>query len=91
MQVYLIKECDCFDRSIVTRKVQPTLDSFILEKSPGQKKNRKPRTPLFRKRNKSVKKKVIFCIVNDENNSVDFNAELLTFTTLIDKLHTNSE
>ena len=49
-------ECDVIDGSVLNRKRQPTLFSFILDKPSGYKIFRQPGTLHYKKVNKSVLK-----------------------------------
>ena len=76
-------KCDFIDGSIENRIKQPILYSFALDKPPGQKIIKRPRTKFEKKiERKSVSNKFTFNVEDDKNNIVDFNDETLAFTIL---------
>ena len=73
-------KCDIIDGSVVDGLRQPILYSFVLDKLPGYKVFCEPETIHYKKINKSVLNTITFCLEDDNNEEVNFNGEMLTFT-----------
>ena len=71
---------DVIDGSVVNGLRQPIIHSFVLDKLPGYKVFSEPETIVFKKINKTVLNTIIFYLVDDNKEEVDFNQERLTFT-----------
>ena len=72
--------CDAIDGSVVNGLRQPILYSFVLDKPSGYKVFCQPETIHYKKINKSVLNTITFYLEDDNNEVVDFNGEILTFT-----------
>ena len=79
-------KCDCKIASIVESIREPILYFFALSSPPGQKLYKEPRIELFRRINKPVVSQNTFYIQDDDNEPVDFNNELISFTCQLIKI-----
>ena len=77
---------DVIDGSVVDGIRQPILYSFVLDKLPGYKVFSEPKTIRYKKINESVLKTITFYLEDDNNETVDFNGETLTFTLQMIKI-----
>ena len=73
-------KADCINRSIVKVIREPILYSCALDKLPGQKIYKEPRTNLLKETNKPVLSHIRFYIEDDDHKPVDFNNEIRSFT-----------
>ena len=78
--------CDVFDGSKVNGLRQPILSSFVLDKPSGYKVFCNPETLNYEQLNKSVLITITFYLEDDNNEEVDFNQEVLTFTIRLIKI-----
>ena len=72
-------KCDCIQGSIVNGIREPILYRFALSSLPCQKIYKEPRIKLFKKINKSVPSHITFYIEDDDQKSVEFNGETISF------------
>ena len=79
-------KCDCIDESVVNGIRQPILYSFVLDKPSGYKVFCEPETIHYKKINQSVLNAITFYLEDDNNEEVDFNREILTFTLQMIKI-----
>ena len=79
-------KCDCIDGSVVDGVRQAILYSFVLDELPGYKVFSEPETIHYKKINKSVLNTITFYLEDDNNEKVDFNGEMLTFTLQMIKI-----
>ena len=79
-------KCNCVQGSIVNGIREPILYSFALSSPPGHKIYKEPRVKLFKKINKSVLSHKTFYFEDDENKTVDFNGETISFTCQLIKI-----
>ena len=79
-------KCDVIDGSVVNGIRQPILYSFVLDKPSGYKVFCEPETIHYKKINKSVLNTITFYLEDDNNEEVDFNGEILTFTLQMIKI-----
>ena len=79
-------KCDCIDGSIQDGVRKPILFSFVLDKKPGYKVFSEPETIHYKKINKSVLNTITFYLEDNNNEEVDFNGEILTFTLQMIKI-----
>ena len=79
-------KCDVIDGSVVNGIRQPILYSFVLDKASGYKVFCEPETIHYKKINKSVLNTITFYLEDDNNEEVDFNGEILTFTLQMIKI-----
>ena len=77
---------DVIDGSVVNGVRQPTLYSFVLDKTSGYKVFSEPETIHYKKINKSVLNTITFYLEDDNNEGVNFNQETLTFTLQMIKI-----
>ena len=73
-------KCDCVNDSIVYSVREPISFSFHLDKPPGHKVYKEPRTKLFKNIKKSVLSHITFYIEDDDHKAVDLNGETINFT-----------
>ena len=73
-------KCDCIDGSIQDGVRQPILFSFVLDKPSGYKFFCEPETIHYKKINEAVLNTVIFYLEDNNNEEVNFNGEMLTFS-----------
>ena len=78
--------CDCTNGSIVNDVREPTLFSFALNKPTGHKVYEEPRIKLLNKINKPVSSLITFNFKDDDQKSVDFKGEKLTFNCQLFKV-----
>ena len=76
--------CDVIDGSLVNGSRQPILYSFVLDKPAGHKFFSRPELVHYKKINESVSNTITFYL--DDNHEVDFDQEVLTFTTVLVKV-----
>ena len=76
---------DCIDSSIVNGTREPLSNSFALSSAPGHKIYKETRIKLFKKIHKSVLSHITFYLEDDDQKSVDFNRETISFTRQIIK------
>ena len=79
-------KCDCIQGSIVNGVREPILFSFALSSPPGHKIYKEPRVKLFKKINKSVLSHITFYFEDDDHKPVDFNNEMISFTSELIKI-----
>ena len=79
-------KCDCIDGSLQDGVKQPILFSFVLDKPAGYKVFCEPETIHYKKINKSVFNTITFYSEDDNNETVDFNSETLTFILQMNKI-----
>ena len=79
-------KCDVIDGSVVDGVRQPILYSFVLDKPSGYKVFCEPETIHYKKINKSILNTITFYLEDDDNEVVDFNGEILTFTLQMIKI-----
>ena len=79
-------KCDCIDGSIQDGVRQAILFSFVLDKPSGYKVFCQPETIHYKKMNKSVLNTITFYLEDDNNETVNFNGETLTFTLQMIKI-----
>ena len=79
-------KCDVIDGSVVNGIRQPILYSFVLDKPSGYKVFCEPETIHYKKINKSVLNTITFYLEDDNNEIIDFNDEILTFTLQMPKI-----
>ena len=79
-------KCDVIDGSVVNGIRQPILYSFVLDKPSGYKVFCEPETIHYKKINKFVLNTITFYLEHDNNEEVDFNGEILTFTLQMIKI-----
>ena len=79
-------KCDVIDGSVVNGIRQPILYSFVLDKPRGYKVFCELETIHYKKINKSVLNTITFYLEDDNNEEVDFNGEILTFTLQMIKI-----
>ena len=84
-KVHLKNDVD--DGSVVNGIRKPILFSFILNKPPGHKVFCEPETTDNKKINKSVWNTITFSLEDNEDQESKFNAETLTFFTIIPNLN----
>ena len=77
---------DCINGSIVNGIREPVLYSFGLSSLPGHKIYEQPRVKFFKNINKSVLSHNTFCLENDDQKSVAFNGETISFTCQLIKI-----
>ena len=70
----------CIHRSLVVGTRDPILYSLELDKAPGYKIHEQPKVKLFKRINKSVLSHITLCLVEDDQEPVDFNGETKSFT-----------
>ena len=73
-------KCDVIDGSIMDGLRQPILFSFVLDKPAGYKLFCEPETIHLKKINKSVLNTITFYLEDANNEEVNFNGEMWTFT-----------
>ena len=73
-------KCDVIDGSVVRGVRVPILFSFILDTKPGFEVFRQPETIHYKKLIKSVLDTATFYLEDNNNEVVNFNGEMLTFT-----------
>ena len=78
-------KCDIIDGSVVNGLRQPILYSFVLDKLPGYRVFCATET-IHYKKNKSVLNTITFYLEDNNNEEVDFNGEMLTFTLQMIKI-----
>ena len=78
--------CDVIDGPVVNGNRQPILYSFVLDKPSEYKVFCEPETVHYKKINKSVLNTITFYLEDDNNEEVDFNEEILTFTLQMIKI-----
>ena len=64
---------------------EPILYNFALEKPPGHKIYKEPRSKLFKRINISVLSHLTFFLEDDYHKPVDFNGETISFTSRLVK------
>ena len=69
-----------FDGSVVNGLRQPILDSFVIVKPPGYRKNSDPETIHHKKINRAVLNTIAFYWEDEDHKEVNFNWETLIFT-----------
>ena len=79
-------KCDIIDGCIQDGVRQPILFSFVLDKPSGYKIFCEPETIHYKKINKSILNTVTFYLEDDNNEEVNFNGEMLTFTLQMMKI-----
>ena len=79
-------KCDAIDGSVVDGVRQPILYSFVLDKPSGYKVFCEPETIHYTKINKSILNTITFYLEDDNNEEVNFNQEVLTFTLQMIKI-----
>ena len=79
-------KADCIQGSIVNGVREPILYSFALSSPPGHEIIKEPRIKLFKKINKSVLSHITFYFEDEDNKSVDFNGETISFTCQLIKI-----
>ena len=73
-------KCGVIDGSIQDGLRQPIFFSFVLDKPSGYKVFCQPETIHFKKINKSVLNTIKFYLEDENNDEVNFNQEMVTFT-----------
>ena len=79
-------KCDCIDGSTQDGVRLPILFSFVLDKPSGYKVFCEPETIHYKKINKSVLNTIKLYLEDDNNEEVNFNGEVLTFTLQMIKI-----
>ena len=79
-------KCDVIDGSIMDGLRQPILFSFVLDKPAGYKLFCEPETIQLKKINKSVLNTITFYLEDANNENVNFNGEMWTFTLQMIKI-----
>ena len=79
-------KCDAIDGSVVNGVRQPILYSFVLDKPSGHTVFSEPETIHYKKINKSFLNTITFYLEDENNEEVDFNGEILTFTLQMIKI-----
>ena len=79
-------KCDIVDGSILDGVRQPIVFSFFLNKPYGYKVFCERETVHYKKMNKSVLKPITFYLEDDNHEEVNFNGEILTFTSQMIKI-----
>ena len=82
----ILLKCDCIDGSVLNGIRQPILYSFVLDKPSGYEVFSQPETVHYKKVNKSILNTITFYLEDDNNNEVNFNEEILTFTLQMIKI-----
>ena len=77
---------DAIDGPVVDGVRQPILYSFVLDKPSGYKVFCEPETIHYKKINKAVLNTITFYLEDDNNEEVNFNQEILTFTLQMIKI-----
>ena len=78
---------DCIPGGKVNGIREPNWYSFILNKPPGRKIFREPRTKFFKKKKKSVLSHITFDLEDDDHKPVDFHNETISFTCQQNKIY----
>ena len=73
-------KCDVIDGSVVNDLRQTILYSFVLDELPSYKVFSEPETIHVKKIIESVLNTISFCLVDDNNEKVNFNGKTLKFT-----------
>ena len=79
-------KCDVIDGSVEHGIREPVLFSFVLNKSAAYKVFCQPETIHYKKINKSVWNTITFYLENNNNEDVDCNQKVLTFTLQLIKI-----